>query len=80
MALVLCLHPYSIQKAAAYGLSLAEGDVFVFLEDAVLAINDGKAAMSVADARARGISVDTTALEDEVLIDLIYEHPFTLTC
>ncbi len=80
MALVLCLHPHSPQAALGCGLSPAQGDLFVCLEDSVLTDPPDGARLGAADQAARGRSADASGLHDEQLLELIFEHPVTFIC
>ncbi len=80
MALVLCLHPHSPRTALACGLAPAQGDLFICLEDGVLADPPQGARLSAPDRDARGGPADPPGLQDEELLDLIFEHPFTFIC
>jgi len=81
MALVICLHPDSMQKAVSCGMSSDAGDIFILLEDAALTCGE-EVAVSIGqhDAKERGLEIDTPPYNDNELIELIFNHKFTFTC
>lgn len=81
MALVICIHPGSLERATAFGMSPNRGDCFVLLEDATLTNpEEPEVRRGKLDLSERGSTDGTHIIDDGELVRLIFEHNTTFIC